>query len=104
MMRRAAVLCLLTMTISLRAELRFELQRASLTGTHCRYREYVNGVVTDRFVIQPCVSGQDVKRETSFARADGIAWRDGRLTRREVHVDIPLEPYAFDYDVESGQL
>ena len=32
------------------AALVFELSRQSLTGTHYRYREYVDGVPTDNFV------------------------------------------------------
>jgi subtilisin-like proprotein convertase family protein len=35
-------------------ELRLELVRESLTGTHCRYREYINDVATDKFVVRPC--------------------------------------------------
>jgi subtilisin-like proprotein convertase family protein len=38
------------------SEWRVELVRESLTGTHCRYREYVNDVPTEKFVVRDCPS------------------------------------------------
>ncbi|HYH06937.1 MAG TPA: proprotein convertase P-domain-containing protein [Thermoanaerobaculia bacterium] len=37
-------------------DLRLELVRESLTGRHCRYREYVAGVATENFVTRDCPS------------------------------------------------
>ena len=40
---------LLSIALAAALDLRLELVRESLTGTHCRYREYVNGIPTDNY-------------------------------------------------------
>lgn len=87
------------------AALVFELSRESLTGTHCRYREYVNGLPTDHYVIVPCGWGQaptTLKRPLDGATTLRVV--DGRVVRREIVHDSPLEPYAHDYDAFTGAL
>ena len=44
----------------LAAALVLELARESLTGTHYRYREYVNGLPTDTYVVIPSVESRDL--------------------------------------------
>ncbi|HEX7704911.1 MAG TPA: hypothetical protein VF701_00485, partial [Thermoanaerobaculia bacterium] len=44
----------LTPQLAAQSDLRLELVRESLTGTHCRYREYVEDLPTDHWVTQPC--------------------------------------------------
>ncbi len=81
-----------------------ELVRESLTGTHCRYREFVDGLPTDNYVTQPCdlaKSSEDlgaVKPATSLRRVDG------RVVRRVIRSSSPHEPYAHDYDASTGEL
>lgn len=79
----------------LAAALVFELARESLTGTHCRYREYVNGYPTDTYVTLQC-SGP----EAAAVQSPGnLRWSAGRLIRREIR-----DLYQHDYDATTGAL
>lgn len=88
------------------AEQRLELVRHSLTGTHCRYREYVDGIPSDVFEMRACdvakigiaSVAQPLREETPFRIIDG------RVAQRIIVEDQPLERVAYDYDVESGAL
>jgi subtilisin-like proprotein convertase family protein len=109
----------------LAAALVFELARESLTGTHYRYREYVDGIVTDEYVtvneplrssgaagcVIPCAStgspqsGDAVLPHGMTLRADPqVRFVDGRVVRRELVHESPFEPWAYDYDLATGAL
>ncbi|HEX8253637.1 MAG TPA: proprotein convertase P-domain-containing protein [Thermoanaerobaculia bacterium] len=84
-----------------------ELVRHSLTGSHCRYRQYVNDIPTDVYVTRPCDANDlsaDLMRPASDAAASPLRIVNGRTIRREIVEEKPLQPYAYDYDVESGAL
>ena len=88
----------------LAAALVLELSRESLTGTHYRYREYVNGLPTDNYVVrrarlQPAPPGGGGLKPRPTLR-----WVDGRVARRVIIRETPLEPYAHDYDALTGVL
>jgi subtilisin-like proprotein convertase family protein len=89
-------------------DLRLELVRESLTGTHCRYREYVDGFPTDKYVTTPCGAAGSEPAEASaeFRRAESapLHWVGSRLARRVIREEEPLHPFAYDYDAESGAL
>jgi subtilisin-like proprotein convertase family protein len=96
--------------VILASALVLELVRHSLTGTHCRYREYVNDVPTDTYVTRPCDSLE--RRALSPSSVPG--WRarqsredrivNGRLVRREIVHESALRPFAHDYDAATGEL
>jgi len=90
----------------LAAALVLELARESLTGTHCRYRQYVDGLPTDEYVTRPC-GELTITTEllTPVAlRAESLRSVEGRVARRVVVEEAPLQPFAHDYDVITGQL
>lgn len=74
------------------ADVRLEHVRESLTGTHCRYREYVDGFPTDQYVTMPCGSAAAASIESK-----------GRPYRREIREESPLQPWAYDYDPHTGE-
>jgi subtilisin-like proprotein convertase family protein len=89
-----------------------ELVRHSLTGTHCRYREYVNEVPTETYVTRPCDGvilseakdlparhGEDPSPSSRLRMT-----REGRLVRRSIVHESPLRPFAHDYDATTGVL
>lgn len=83
----------------LAAALVLELARESLTGTHYRYREYVNGLPTDTYI----VSRRRLQHAPAAPPADR-RWVDGRIVRRTIVYESTLEPYAHDYDAVTGAL
>jgi len=87
-------------------DLRLELVRHSLTGTHCRYREYVDGLPSDRYVVTPCPASALAAPKIAAAAiaSDGLLNVDGRVVRRVIAEERPLERFAYDYDVETGAL
>ena len=85
------------------ADLRLELVRHSLTGTHCRYREYVEGIPTERYVTKACSATLSAATVAAPLRTDRIHV-DGRVLRREIVAERPLEPFAYDYDAQTGEL
>ena len=105
-MRIALVLSLLATALPLSAEMRLELVRHSLTGTHCRYREYVDGIPSDVYEVRPCgTSGLSIASEAQPLRPDTpLRLIGGRVARREIVEERPLERYAYDYDIETGAL
>ena len=105
-MRIALVLSLLATAIPLSAEMRLELVRHSLTGTHCRYREHVDGIPSDVYEVRPCgTSALSIASEAQERRPDTpLRIIGGRVARREIVEERPLERYAYDYDVETGAL
>jgi subtilisin-like proprotein convertase family protein len=84
--------------VPLFAEERLELVRHSLTGTHCRYREYVDGIPGEEYVTRACSGTGTIVRPPLQFRLNG------RVVRRVIEGDNPLEPFALDYDAESGAL
>ena len=86
---------------SARAELRLELVRDSLTGRHCRYREYTGGLPTEHFIVTPC---SEAVAETRAVAAPDLLLIDGRVARRVIRTDVPFQPYAYDYDAVTGEL
>ena len=101
MARLLAAAVALGATVSAAAELRLELVRDSLTGTHCRYREFVDGVASDAYVTLPC----SASAATAAQRMGGVR-RDlrGNVYRREIVEESPLRPFAYDYDAATGAL
>ena len=91
---------------SLSAELRLELVRHSLTGAHCRYREYVDGVPKDTYEVRPCGAHAFAVASEAEAMQPDAALRiiDGRVARRVIVEERPLERVAYDYDVLTGAL
>lgn len=85
-------------------DLRLETVRESLTGTHCRYRVYVEALPTDDVIVRPCDAS--TARVTSHAIIEETheRWVEGRRVRRGIVYDSPLEPYAEDVDVATGAL
>jgi subtilisin-like proprotein convertase family protein len=91
-----------------------ELVRHSLTGTHCRYREYVDGIPTDTYVTRPCpgvILSEAKDLPGSIAQGEGPSpsarlrmTRGGRVVRREIRYESPLRPFAYDYDATTGAL
>jgi len=86
----------------LAAVLVFELSRESLTGTHYRYREYVNGLPTETYATTKFPLA-DAKR-WGEGQGEGLRLSAGRIIRRRIVLDRPFEPYAHDYDVLTGAL
>jgi subtilisin-like proprotein convertase family protein len=96
-----------------------ELARQSLTGTHCRYRQYVDGLPTDEYVTRPCGAadvlpgiGQDrgeilggLKPTAPLMELNApLRIVDSRVARRVIVEDSPYQPYAYDYDALTGEL
>lgn len=86
-------------------DLRLELVRESLTGTHCRLREYVAGLPTDRYVTADCpaLTFHSASLEQPAEHAP-LRWVENRVARREIREEEPLHPFAFDFDAETGEL
>lgn len=82
----------------------FELSRESLTGTHCRYREYVDGLPTDHYVTRPCDAEAAMAMRADVPAPGNLRVIDGRRVRREIVEEAPYQPYAHDYDVATGAL
>src|SRR5215212_8375108 len=89
---------LLSLALAAALDLRLELVRESLSGTHCRYREYVNGIATDNYVTLSQCDAATPQREPD------LRWVGSRIARRVMREEEPLHPFAYDYDVESGAL
>lgn len=103
-MRTVLVLSLLA-AIPLSAEMRLELVRQSLTGTHCRYRQYVDGIPSDVYEMRACEAPLGIASEAQALRIDTpLRIIDGRVARREIVEVRPLERFAYDYDAATGAL
>src|SRR5687768_18459502 len=77
-----------------------ELARESLTGTHCRYREHVNGLPTDTYVTRPCPAGvPPLLALRGEVQREGLRFVDGRVIRREI-----VDRWQHDYDAATGEL
>lgn len=102
-------------------DLRLESVRESLTGTHYRYRQYVDGlpVVGGELVITTDAEGLVLREErqlasvsarrvtthavrtaTHIVNVGGVA----RRARRELREDEPLRPIAYYYDADTSEL
>lgn len=105
-MRILLVLSLLATTVSLSAEMRLELVRHSLTGAHCRYREYGDGIPSDVYEVRACSAPAFVVASEAQALPIDTPLRiiEGRLARREIVEKQPLERFAYDYDIATGAL
>ena len=93
----------LVLSIPAGAGLRLEVVRHSLTGSHCRQREFVNGIPTERYVTTPCSPTIAASTVVAPARKDRL-YVAGRVLRREIVRERPLEPVAHDYDERTGEL
>ena len=95
-------------------DLRLELTRESLVGTHLRYRQYINGLPvaggevnvspdgrteTLAVVDQRTVASMTTVEATHAVNVDGVA----RFARRVVEGDA-LRPVAVYYDVDDGSV
>lgn len=87
------------------ADLRLELVRESLTGTHCRYRLYREGLPSEEYVTRPCVA-QEATALLSAGDPGQPSLRNvnGRVVRRTVVVENGNEPWIHDSDAETGVL
>ncbi len=103
---RTLLLLAVVGTLPLSAELRLELVRQSLTGAHCRYREYFDGIPSDAYEVRACgAAAFGVESEARALRPDEpLRIIDGRIARRVIVEERPLEPFARDYDVATGAL
>lgn len=101
--RLCAILLTCCSAFAALAEFRLELVRESLTGTHCRSREYRDGIATDHYVVRPCTA---TTLPLVVAPAERAAERivEGRRVRRVIVEEGPLEPFAYDYDAVTGVL
>lgn len=79
-----------------------ELARESLTGTHCRYREVVDGLPTENYVTVPCTPVWAAA--TPVAALTSHRWIGNRVARRTIVEETPHEPYAIDVDVATGEV
>src|SRR5215212_731431 len=66
---------LLSLALAAALDLRLELVRESLSGTHCRYREYVNGIATDNYVTLSQCDAATPQREPD------LRWVGSRIAR-----------------------
>lgn len=81
-------------------EYRLELVRESLTGVHCRYREVIDGVESDRYATYPCL---ETAPPAAGQRIPSPLRRvNGRVVRRYLVEDAPLERYEVDVDLANG--
>lgn len=80
-----------------------ELVRHSLTGTHCRHREYVNDIPTDTYITRPC-DAPSLRALIAPPEPTDLRYVRGRLVRRVIVEEAPLQPFAYDYDVGTGAL
>ncbi len=78
----------------LAAALVLELCRESLTGTHCRYREYVEGFPTENYVTN--------QRRAGFSPPPRGGGLKPALRFRTIVYERPLEPWAYDYDATGA--
>lgn len=89
--------------------MRLEHVRESLTGTHCRYRQYMNGIPTDAYETRACDSASAgallaLANATQLDARAGLRYVEGVLIRRAIVEEGALEPYAYDYDVATNRL
>ncbi|HYI09504.1 MAG TPA: proprotein convertase P-domain-containing protein [Thermoanaerobaculia bacterium] len=111
------MLLAILLSVAAPSEYRLEVVRQSLTGTHCRYREYVSGIPTENYETRPCSEASDergamndeqsrgaVHRSSFIAHRSQYLWSGGRLLRREIAGAETLKPVAEDYDAATGEL
>ncbi|HEX7828575.1 MAG TPA: proprotein convertase P-domain-containing protein [Thermoanaerobaculia bacterium] len=84
-------------------DLRLETVRESLTGVHCRYRVYVEGLPSDDVIVRPC-DAPTLTAATHASVATHERWFEGRRVRRTIVYESPVEPYAEDRDAETGAI
>jgi subtilisin-like proprotein convertase family protein len=103
---RGLLLSLIVSFVPLSAELRLELMRHSLTGAHCRYREYISGIPNDVYEVRPCgAAAFSIASDAQAMKPDAtLRIVDGRIARRVIVEERPLERIAYDYDVATGAL
>jgi len=82
------------------SDLRLELVRESLTGTHYRYRQYEQGLPTDEYV----TTKAPLPVASATAPDEGLRVSGGRRIRRTVVREDPLRPWALDLDAATGVL
>ena len=82
------------------SDLRLELVRESLTGTHYRYRQYQSGLPTDDYV----TTTSPLPAPRGEGPGEGLRISGGRRIRREILEEAPYKPFAHDYDATTGEL
>lgn len=85
----------LLLTLSVHAELRLEVVRESLTGRHCRYREYVDGYPSDVYLTLECGGSPPLSLPNR---------RQAAALQSVIRYHAPLEPWRYDYDVRTRKL
>ena len=82
------------------SDLRLELVRESLTGTHYRYRQYEGGLPTDDYVTTraPLATGRSAGRTPTQGRLS----IEGRAVQRRIVRESPFRPWAVDVDEATG--
>ena len=93
---------MLVAALLLAADLRLELVRHSLTGTHYRYREYIAGLPSDNYVMSRSAQAGGRAFEapvTQFEDTTALRYVQGRVARRVIRDGV-----AYDYDVATGVL
>lgn len=95
------------MLLELLVTYQLEVVRESLTGTHCRYREYVAGVPSEHYETRPCgaagFSPLEHVPDGGLKPASPLVIAQGRILRREISRET-LTPVAEDYDAATGEL
>jgi subtilisin-like proprotein convertase family protein len=82
------------------SELRLELVRESLTGTHYRYRQYEQGLPTDEYV----TTQSPLPARRGEGQGEGPRISEGRKIQRHIIHETPFKPWQYDYDAVTGQL
>jgi subtilisin-like proprotein convertase family protein len=95
-----AVLLTSSLIAQERRDLRLELVRSSLTGTHCRYRVYEEGLPTDDYVTRAC----DPSTALVEPSPQELRVVKGRIARRRVVEAGPLRRWAIDVDASTGEV
>jgi subtilisin-like proprotein convertase family protein len=119
-MTRLVALLLAALAVPARAadpDLRLELTRESLLGTHQRYRQFIDGVpviggevnVSPDRVHRNVADGNASPRARVQANGTGdllpLNWNGTlRFVRKVVIAERPLEPVAWFYDAETNEL
>ncbi len=96
---------MLVAALLLAVDLRLELVRHSLTGTHYRYREYIAGLPSDNYVtsrsaVAPATASVAPATDTPVSDyATPLRNVNGRVARRVIRDHV-----AYDYDAMTGAL
>lgn len=96
----ASIALLLPRVTAASSELQLESVRDSLTGRHCRFRQIVDGIPTDDYVVRPCAAV--TAPATPAAVSTALRRVGGRVVERRVEWR-GLEPWIREVDPGSGE-